>query len=86
MTPYEEVVELAPRLAPKERLQLIERVAASVQREIDIIDFDEVDDRSIDEIQEGIKESLRQAIRGQTVPLDSLWTDDDMSDMDCICC
>jgi hypothetical protein len=34
-TPLEETLALALKLAPKERLQLIERVASSVEREIE---------------------------------------------------
>jgi hypothetical protein len=34
-TPLEEALALALKLAPKERLQLIERVASSVEREIE---------------------------------------------------
>jgi hypothetical protein len=38
-----------------------------------------VDDEDDDDdyIREAIKQGLREAIRGETVPLDSLWTNED---------
>jgi hypothetical protein len=36
-TPLEEALALALKLAPKERLQLIERVASSVERDIEAV-------------------------------------------------
>jgi hypothetical protein len=40
-TPLDEALALALKLAPKERLQLIERVASSVEREIDFVPTEE---------------------------------------------
>jgi hypothetical protein len=40
-TSLEEALALALKLAPRERLQLIERVASSVEREIEIVPFGE---------------------------------------------
>jgi hypothetical protein len=37
MTPFDEALELALKLAPKERLQLIERVASSVEQDIESV-------------------------------------------------
>jgi hypothetical protein len=41
-TPLEAALALALKLAPKERLQLIERVASSVEREIELIETSDV--------------------------------------------
>jgi hypothetical protein len=42
-TPLEEALALALKLAPKERLQLIEQVASSVERDIEAVTSNEED-------------------------------------------
>ncbi len=36
-----------------------------------------LDEPSVDEIREGIKQGLREALRGEYVSLETLWSDDD---------
>jgi hypothetical protein len=50
---------------------LLEQDAAE---DVPLVDDEDDDD---DYIREAIKQRLREAIRGETVPLESLWTDDD---------
>lgn len=72
ITTLDEVLALALKLAPAERLRLIEKVASSVEREFatdaseEEADFDPV---------EAFTEGWQDILAGRTYPAESLWED-----------
>jgi len=78
-----DMIELVIRVTEKERDQLKARAAARGFENVDdylktLIELD-ADESTLYDIRDGIKQGLREALRGEYLPLDSLWSDDDES-------
>lgn len=74
-----EIMQQAQHLSAQERKELVKLLIDSLE----VTDpspnapKSDTDERSIEDIKQGIKQGLREALRGEYVPLETLWTDDD---------
>lgn len=89
------LVTLTIQITPEEHETLVQRSHEHGYERVDDYlralalseaEDDDPDERSLEDIREGIKQGLREAMRGEYVPLDSLWTDDDDERVPGSCC